>query len=41
MSKLPQVTHSQHERTVDVIRCQTEHINNNNNKDYLYSAIGS
>ena len=24
MSKLPQVTHSQHERTVDVKRCQTE-----------------
>ena len=26
MSKLPQVTHSQHERTVEIIRCQTEHI---------------
>jgi len=26
MSKLPHVTHSQHERTVDIIRCQTERI---------------
>jgi len=26
MSKLPHVTHSQHERTVDIIHCQTKHI---------------
>jgi len=26
MHKLPHVTHSQHERTVDIIRCQTERI---------------
>ena len=26
MSTLPHVTHSQHERTVDIIRCQTERI---------------
>jgi len=26
MSKLPHVTHSQHERTVNIIRCQTERI---------------
>jgi len=24
MSKLPHVTHSQHERRVDIIRCQTD-----------------
>jgi len=26
MSKLPHVTHSQHEQTVDIIRSQTERI---------------
>jgi len=26
MSKLPHVTHSQHERTDDIIHCQTERI---------------
>jgi len=38
MSKLPHVTRSQHERTVDIIRCQAERIWPN---QYRHSAITS